>query len=155
MAQIVSRLAGMVTYGIRVFEDTVSYCSTYSPCVAVSFLGLRKYDMKFVVALALAIPTYGISLGVLLVYLSVKTGNFKKNFEKAVIFLAEEEVAQSTVFEGVGYAQVLGYASERGEIIEQHGHYVRFFLDLDGGTYVVSLSRELGGSGAILNSRHS
>jgi hypothetical protein len=111
--------------------------------------------MKFVVALALAIPTYGISLGVLLVYLSVKTGNFKKNFEKAVIFLSEEEVAQSTVFEGVGYAQVLGYASERGEIIEQHGHYVRFFLDLDGGTYVVSLSRELGGSGAILNSRHS
>jgi hypothetical protein len=36
----------MVIFGIRVFEDTVSYCSAYSPCVAVSFLGLRKYDMK-------------------------------------------------------------------------------------------------------------
>jgi len=109
--------------------------------------------LKFIVALALAIPTYGISIVVLIVYLILQTGRFKRNFEKSVALLAEEQHFQGTAIRGISYTQVIAYASERGELIEQIGTNVRFLLNLNGHIYSVSASPEPGSTDAILHAR--
>jgi len=109
--------------------------------------------MKFIVALLLAIPTYGISLVLLFIYMFFKTSSFSKNIKKAIVYLSTDSHPLGTCFEEIHYAQALAYADEVGSITSHSGQYVEFTVEIDGVNYFVTLNREPGGNGAILTSK--
>jgi hypothetical protein len=110
-------------------------------------------EMKFIIALLLAIPTYGISLVLLFVYMSFKTLSFSKNIKKAIVFLSTDSNPLGACIEEIHYAQALAYADEVGSITSRRGQYVEFTVEIDEVNYFVKLSREPGGNRAILTSR--
>jgi hypothetical protein len=109
--------------------------------------------MKFIIALALAIPTYGISLVVLFIYIYFKTSSFSKNMKNAIVYLSTDSHPLGTCFEEIHYAQALAYADEVGSIRSQSGQYIEFNVEIDGVEYFVTLNREPNGNGAILTSK--
>lgn len=108
--------------------------------------------MKFIVALVLAIPTYGISLAVLFLYLIFKTKNVKKNMNKAVVHLADNHSGLGVCFKEIRYVQARAYAEEVGEIKKQIGNYFEFSVEIDGKSYAVCINKEPEGKGAIIKS---
>lgn len=109
--------------------------------------------MKFIIALVLAIPTYGISIILLFIYMYFKTSSFSSNMKKGIVHLSTDSYPLGTCFEEIHYAQALAYADEVGSIISKSGQYVEFNVEIDGINYFVTLNREPGGNGAILTSK--
>ncbi|MBT4290056.1 MAG: hypothetical protein HOD92_22250 [Deltaproteobacteria bacterium] len=109
--------------------------------------------MKFIIALVLAIPTYGMSLIILIAYLFIKHLNFSKNMEKAIVYLSSDSYPLGTCFDEIRYAQALAYADEVGNIISKRGQYVEFEVKINGDSYFVTLNREPDRNGAILTSK--
>lgn len=110
--------------------------------------------MKVIIALILAIPTYGVSLLILFLYMLYKAKSVKPNMEKAIVYLSKNESAIGTCFKEISYPQALAYANELGVITNQIGPYIEFEIRIDEKNYAVTLNKEPGGSGAILNARN-
>ncbi len=108
--------------------------------------------MIFILALALAIPTYGISIILLFIYMYLKTSNLSKNMEKAIVNLSTDSYPLGTCFKEIQYVQALAYADEVGNIISQSGKYIEFNVEIDRVEYRVSLNQEPNGNSAILTS---
>jgi hypothetical protein len=109
--------------------------------------------MKFIIALVLAIPIYGILLILLLIYMYLQTSNFSKNIEKAITYLSSDSYPLGTCFNEFHYVQVLAYADEVGNILSQSRQYVEFSVEIDAKEYFVTLNREPNGNGAIITSK--
>jgi len=110
--------------------------------------------MKFIIALILAIPTYGVSLLILFLYMIYKAKSVKPNMEKAIKYLSKRESAIGTCFKEISYPQALGYASELGTITNQRGPYIEFEVQIDEKSYAVTLNKEPIGRGAILTAKN-
>lgn len=109
--------------------------------------------MKFIAALLLAIPTYGLSVLALFAHMLYKAKNVKPNMENAIKFLSKSENIIGTCFKEISYPQALGYASEMGSITKKIGDFVEFETEIDENQYIVTLNREPNGRGAILNAK--
>lgn len=105
--------------------------------------------MKLLVALILAIPTYGISLAILILYLVIKTRNTKKDISKAIVFLSEKHEGESICFDEINYIQARAYVEEFGEIKKEIGLYLELLISIEGDSYRVCLNKEPIGKGAI------
>ena len=112
-----------------------------------------KYFIATVLALIFLIPTYGFSLILLVLYLWFSFSHFNKKMEKAVLYLSSDPNPLGACIDGIHYAQALAYAQERGQITKNSGQYVEFNVTIDNQVFSVTLNREPGGNGAILNAR--
>ncbi len=121
--------------------------------VAIHLQTINNYTMKLLIALILAIPTYGLSLLIFFVYMIFKTSKVKPTMEKAITYLATDSSPLGTCFSEISYPQALGYASEVGTIQKKVNSYVEFTVDINGLDYLVTLNKEPTGNGAILTSR--
>ena len=110
--------------------------------------------MKFIIALVLAVPTYGVSILILFAYMFYKTKNLKTNMEKAIVYLSNDNHFQGTCFDEISYTQAIGYASETGQITDQVGLYIEFKVEINEKKYEVTLNREPNRDGAILNAKN-
>ncbi len=111
--------------------------------------------MKFIVALVLAIPTYGISIILLFIYVHFKTRMYYKNsnIKEVIVYLSEDSYIVGRCFGDIYYMEALAYASIIGSIQTQRGQYVEFNVKIDGVNYFVTLDREPNGNCAILRSK--
>ena len=109
--------------------------------------------MKIIIALILAIPTYGLSLLILLAYWFCKTKNLKGNMEKAIVYLSDNNYP-GTCFNEISYPQAVCYAGDMGQITYQEGLYIEFSIQINRKKYQVDLNREPNGNGAILRAKN-
>jgi hypothetical protein len=110
--------------------------------------------MKVIIALILAIPTYGLSLLILLAYWFYKTKDLKANMEKAIVHLSNNKHSLGTCFNEISYPQAVGYAGEMGQITYQQGSYIEFSIQINRKKYQVTLNSEPDGDGAVLNAKN-
>jgi hypothetical protein len=109
--------------------------------------------MQFIIALILAIPTYGLSLVFLFLYHHFRIKRFTKNMEKAIVQLARNQGFKTALIEEILYIDALVYGDEVGKNITKRGHYVEFTVDIDSINYTVTVEREPLGKRAIIGSK--
>lgn len=108
--------------------------------------------MKFIIALILAIPTYGISLILLFAYMAFFTRLTIKKLKNAIVFLSTDSCLLPTSIDGIPYQVALGFANEEGRDIHKNGDLIKFNISLNSKDYHVTLQREVGGDSAVLTS---
>jgi hypothetical protein len=109
--------------------------------------------MQFIIALILAIPTYGLSLVFLFLYNHFRIKRFTKNMEKAIVQLARNQDFNRALIEEILHIDALVYGDEVGKNLTKRGHYVEFTVDIDSFNYTVTVTREPLGKRAIIGSK--
>jgi len=115
-------------------------------------LQFGKYTIAYAVALLLAIPTYGLSLLVLFIYINIVTMNSIYKIKKAIVLTSDSHSSSGTHFDKIHYGEALAYAIEYGRISYRSGNFVKFNIGIDGQQYFVSLQNTPGMNGATLSS---
>ena len=109
--------------------------------------------LSIIIALILAIPTYGLSLVFLYLYHYFRVQRFMKHMELAIVQLARANYGRrGALIEQVQYLDALIYGDEEGKNITKKGHYVEFTVDIDSINYTVTVEREPLGKRAIISS---
>ena len=109
--------------------------------------------MKFIIAILLAIPTYGVSLVVLICYMIYRTKNVKKNVEAAIRFFSENPSSVGSCVEGISYIQAYAYLSENGVLSKSGVNFFDYSVSIEGVPYAGTLGVEPGGSLAMFTSQ--
>ena len=109
--------------------------------------------MKFILALLLAIPTYGISLIVLLLYSASSNHKASRRIDRVIIHLSSDPLSWGACIEGLPYNLVFGYAKSFGKIIYRDDFLIKFEISLNDKMYLVTLDKEPNGRDAILISK--
>lgn len=104
---------------------------------------------KTVVALILAIPTYGISLALLIAYKFYQAGRSVNSIGKVLTHLGNEGTGEGTSIQGIHYLQAKTFLDEKGEHVESLNLLHTYLLKSDGSVLLVELNKEPQGSGAI------
>ena len=110
--------------------------------------------MLSIIALVLAIPTYGVSLLMLFLFMIYKAKSVKSNLQKAIVYLSNNESIVGTCFKEISYQHARTYANEVGMITYQSGPYIEFEVQIDEKSYAVTLNREPNGNGAVLTAKN-
>ncbi len=111
----------------------------------------EKY-MLIIIALILAIPTYGFSLILLFGYWWYKHKKLEKNLQKAIHHLLNNSSAISTCFDDIDYRHAATYLREKATRLRvQSGLYLEYEFDSDKGILVVKLDKEPNGKSAVMN----
>ena len=110
--------------------------------------------MLFVLALVLAIPTYGLSVGAYLAYLVFGIGRRHVLIRRALIRLADEPpTMMGTCFREISYVHGLKFAQASGSEHVTLGSMVRFNIEIEGRLLDVTVNKEPAGNGAIFTAR--
>lgn len=109
----------------------------------------------FLIAAALAIPTYGISLVIWLVFrFFSNTGKQVDNIERAIKELTFRNISDYRTFTGINYVVTKNYATTNpSEILIEVGDYFSFRTPIDGIKYFVEVNKNPQGGGVILRSK--
>lgn len=116
--------------------------------------------LTFVVIIAtliFLIPTSGLSLVGLAIYLFLKFGTKFYKVQRAIVELAKENPT-SYPFYAVGniqYSDVVGYAEGQERIQQIQGQQIKFKTNIKGVEYDVVVNREPMGTRAILGAQRS
>lgn len=110
--------------------------------------------MLSIIALVLAIPTYGVSLLILFLFMIYRAKRVKSNLQKAIVYLSKNESIIGTCFKEISYQHAHAYASELGVMTYQSGPYIEFEVQIDEKSYAVTLNREPNGNGAVLTAKN-
>ncbi len=108
--------------------------------------------IRLIVALLLAIPTYGLSIAILLVYNYFSARSRLDRIKSAIVILSNEKTNIGTLVDGVRAEDVIAYAANTTlGILHQERGYIRFRCRIEKEEYKIELYREPGGGdGAIL-----
>lgn len=87
--------------------------------------------MPFLIAIALAIPTYGLSLILLLVYLWFKHGKIIKNIPCIIDSLSKEDDFPGICVDGLNFSVLLGFAKENGKILSESRDFFEFITPVE------------------------
>ncbi|WP_159351355.1 hypothetical protein [Roseomonas harenae] len=109
----------------------------------------------FLIAAALAIPTYGISLVVWLAFrLFSSTGKQVDNIERVIRELTLRNISDYRAFAGISYVIAKNYATTSpSEVLIEVGDYFSFRTPIEGVSYLVEVNKNPEGSGVILRSK--
>lgn len=110
--------------------------------------------MKFILAIALAIPTYGLSLLVLIFYLWFSHGKMINAIPRIIMKLSEDKSSLGVCVDKLEYPALLGYAHEEGNITFQSDDHFEFdlkFKSEDNCLYKVKVSRDAKNKNVILS----
>jgi Leucine-rich repeat (LRR) protein len=105
--------------------------------------------LKVVAALILAIPTYGISLVLLVVYKFYQAGQSVNSLEKVLVHLGNEGVGERTCFSEISYLQARAFFEEKGEYVESVNLNRTYLFKHSGGALLVEVDKEPQDQGAI------
>lgn len=110
-----------------------------------------------IVTLIFLIPTSGLSLVGLAIYLFLKFGTKFYKVEKAIVALANENPTNFPHYAvgNIQYSEVVGYAEGQERIQRIEGQLVEFKTTIKGNDYTVVVVREPLGSRAILGAKRS
>lgn len=108
--------------------------------------------MLTIIALILAIPTYGLSLVLLVAYWWYQHKKLEKNLKSAIQYLLHDSSALGTCFDEINYKHAAAYLNGKAtKVRSQIGYYIEYEFALNQGVMVVILDKEPNGSKAILN----
>ncbi|MDP1691726.1 MAG: leucine-rich repeat domain-containing protein [Burkholderiaceae bacterium] len=106
-------------------------------------------SIKLVIALILAIPTYGASLVLLVGYKFYQAARAVNSVERALLHLSAEGTGWGTCFSEISYLQAKTFLDEKGEFIEAVNLHRTYLLGTSGTALRVQLDKEPQGRGAI------
>lgn len=110
-----------------------------------------------IATLIFLIPTSGLSLVGLTIYLFLKFGTKFYKVEKAIVALANNNPTSFPHYAvgNIQYSDVVGYAEGQERIKRIEGQLVEFEANIKGNDYTVVVAREPLGSRAILGAKRS
>lgn len=108
--------------------------------------------MRTIIALILAIPTYGTSLLVLIIYNYYWNKFFIDKVNKTIKWLSTDDSPLSTSFYNIKYIDACNYVDKFGSITCKENDYIEFDIDIEKIKYSVILNRDINGRDATLHS---
>jgi len=109
--------------------------------------------MPIIIALVLAIPTYGISLVVVFIYYLFKMGDAHEKVETAIKHKLYDKGVGAIAFDDISFAEALSYSlKDEVKITYQENNYIEFEVNLDNKLLLVVIGKEPLGNNLMINS---
>lgn len=110
---------------------------------------VQSMSVKTVVALILAIPTFGISLGLLIAFKFYQAARSVNSVEKVLIHLGDEGAEERACFNEISYLQAKTFLEEKGDCVSSVNFHYTYLLKRSGGVLLVEVDKEPHGQCAI------